>query len=105
MKSFPLEESFNLFFWKKWNNNAIEIIPSVDFISIAILIIWSRIFLKIYTPAPEKFLKRVQDVFIFLDEFEVEFWFHPYSSFSIFPLVDIFYIDSNASFTSTNPTM
>ena len=87
------------------NDYRLEFLPPEDFVPITMLMVRSRIFLKIYTPAPEKFLKRVQDVFIFLDEFEVEFWFHPYSSFSIFPLVDIFYIDSNASFTSTNPTM
>jgi hypothetical protein len=85
------------------NDYRLKFIPPEDFISITMLVIRARVFLKIDTTDPEEILECIQNIFIAFDEFEIEFWFYHNSSCDSFLYVRIPYVDGEASFSIDEP--
>ena len=84
---------------EKRNDDFDKILSVVDLISVAILVVRARIFLKIHTAAPEEFLQSVENVLILFDKFDVELGLHDCSPYRLLFFINISNIDSKASFT------
>ena len=61
------------------------------------------VFLEIDTSASEEILQRVENIFVFLDEFYVEFWLYHDSPDRLSLHVWISHVDREASFTIHEP--
>ncbi len=68
-------------FLEKWDNDLEKIIPIVDFIPVAVLMVGAIIFLKINAAATKITLQLIQNVLVLFDEFYVEFWLYSNSPF------------------------
>ena len=95
--SFGIE--FELMSLEKRNNYFREILAVVDLISVAILMVWSCIFLEIHTSALKEFLQSIENVFVLFDKFDIELWLNDCTSYRLFFFINISNVDSEASFT------
>ena len=85
------------------NDYRLKFFPPEHFIPITMLMIRAGVFLKIDTTNPEEIFKRIENVFVALDEFEIEFWFYHDSPRDSFLYVRIPYVDGEASFSIDEP--
>ena len=61
---------------EKWDYFREKIGSIVDFVSIAILMIWARVFLKVHTTTPKELLDAIENFLVPFDELYVEFRFY-----------------------------
>lgn len=80
-----------------------ELLPPEDLVAITMLVIRTSIFLEIDTSTSEEILQCVKNVFVFLDEFDVEFWLYYNSANDFLFRVWISHVNSEAAFTVHEP--
>ena len=83
---------------EKWDDDFKEIASVVDLVSVAILMIRTRILLEVDATALKEFLQSVEDVLIFFDKFDVELRLNGCSPFGLLFFINISNVDGEASF-------
>jgi len=95
----PFRREFELILLEERDYYRLQIFPPEDLIPITMLMVRAIVFLEINTSASEEILETIENIFVALDEFYVEFWFYDHSSCDILLDVWIPDIDGEASFS------
>ena len=99
----PFRREFELILLEERDNYRLKFFPPEDLVAITMLMIRAGVFLEIDAPCSEEILQCVEDIFVALDEFYVEFWFYHYSPNDLPLDIWIPYVDCEASFTIYEP--
>lgn len=98
VKVVSFRNEFEGVFLEKRNYYRLKFFPPEYLISITVLMVRTIVFLEVNTSTSEEIFERKENVFVALDEFNVEFWFYDHSSGDLFLRVRISNVDSEASF-------
>ncbi len=99
----PFRNEPKLVLLEERNDYRLKFFPPEDLKSITMLMVRAGVFLEIDTTAAQEILECVENVFIFLDEFYIEFWFYHDPSNDLSLHIWIPHIDREASFTIYEP--
>ena len=89
---------FELMPLEKRDDDFKKIASVVDLVSVAILMIRTRILLEVDATALKEFFQSVEYILIFFDKFDIELWLRDCSSHSFLFFINIPDVDSEASF-------